>query len=71
MVMHKLLEQLATERGKTLDLLGEIDASPEIITIGGRVVLKGPDARKILHTLRDLCAANLDLMTLLSKRFIN
>jgi hypothetical protein len=29
------------------------------------------DARKILHTLRDLCAANLDLMALLSKRSIN
>jgi hypothetical protein len=69
--MHKLLEELATERGKTLDLISDIDASPETITIGGRVVLKGPDARKILHTLRDLCAANLDLMALLSNKYIN
>jgi hypothetical protein len=69
--MHKLLEELATQRGKTLDLISEIDANPEIITMGGRVVLKGADARKILDTLRELCAANLDLMALLSKQFIN
>ena len=71
MAMHKLLEQLATERGKTLDLISEIDASPDVITMGGRVVLRGPAARKILGTLRELCAANLDLMSLLSKRSIN
>ena len=69
--MHKLLEQLATERGKTLDLISEIDASPDVITMGGRVVLQGPAARRILGTLRELCAANLDLMSLLSKRSIN
>ena len=32
---------------------------------------RSKDARKILHTLRDLCAANLDLMALLSKKYIN
>jgi hypothetical protein len=69
--MHKLLEEMADQRGKTLDLISEIDANPEIITMGGRVVLKGAEARKILETLRELCSANLDLMSMLSKRFFN
>lgn len=69
--MHRLLEEMAKQRGKTLDLISEIDASPEVITMDGRVVLQGDAAKKILNTLRDLCSANLDLMALLSKRFIN
>jgi hypothetical protein len=69
--MQKLLEEMANQRGKTLDLITEIDANPEVITMGGRVVLKGDDARKILDTLRELCSANLELMSLLSKRFLN
>src|SRR4030081_2220370 len=31
--------ELATQRGTTLDPMSEIDANPEIITMGGRVVL--------------------------------
>jgi lipoate synthase len=69
--MHKLLEEMAQQRGKTLDLISEIDANPEVITMGGRVVLQGDAAKRILNTLRDLCSANLDLMALLSKRYIN
>lgn len=69
--MHKLLEEIANQRGKTLKLITEIDANPEVITMGRRVVLEGDDARQILNTLRDLCSANLDLMSLLSKRFLN
>jgi hypothetical protein len=69
--MHKLLEEMASQRGKTLDLISEIDANPDVIMMGGRVVLQGDAAKKILTTLRDLCSANLDLMALLSKRFLN
>jgi hypothetical protein len=69
--LHKLLDEIANQRGKTLDLISEIDANPEVITMGGRVILQGDDARTILSTLRELCSANLDLMSLLSKRFIN
>jgi hypothetical protein len=53
--LHKLLEEMANQRGKTLDLITQIDANPEVITIGGRVVLQGDDARIILDTLRELC----------------
>ena len=69
--MEKMLEELARQRGETLNLITEIDASPNVIVRGGRVVLEGEDAKAILTTLRELCSANLELMSLVSKRFYN
>lgn len=69
--MQKLLVDLAHQRAKNRDLIDEIDASPDVIIRGGRVVLEGEDARAILATLRELCSANLELLSLISKRFAN